>query len=329
MRPAYLVGRTWPFLLIALFNSSCANPRLQAYRDDHLLDTYRYVLGESYTQVDGINMCYQEYGQGDTVLILPGLGTSIDFWQATLPVLAKHFHVVALDLPGFGKSDKPDASYELSWICDKIVAFLNDRGLDHVSVIGGSMGGHLGLMLALDHADRVDKLVVMGATGNWPPPGPLLDVSLRLWWNERVVADYLRGHWADIFPKMCKHETELSRQLLRYQMALRADGARYALEGRASARALRSIFYASCRDQLANISMPVFLIWGDADQIHPIKDARYMHEKIPHSFLVIVPDSGHEVMMDQPEKFNEYVTSFLKNGTPFEHGVAQSHDAIH
>jgi 4,5:9,10-diseco-3-hydroxy-5,9,17-trioxoandrosta-1(10),2-diene-4-oate hydrolase len=286
------------------------------------VNEYRYALGEKYAEVEGLKLCYQDIGQGETVVIIPGLGTSIDFWQLNIPTLAGQFRVAAVDPPGFGKSDKPDASYELSWMNSKILAFLDARGVGRFSVIGGSMGGHLALLLALDYPDRVNKLVMMGSTGDWPPPGPLLEGGLRALWNEQLVTDYLRGSWPDVFHKIIQHPTAMTEQLLRYQMALRADYDRFWPEGRASARAIRSIFFSSCRDRLADVRVPALLIWGASDQIHTADHARFMHERIPNSSLVIVGDSGHEVMIDQTEQFNAAVVSFLKTGFPGGPAVA-------
>jgi pimeloyl-ACP methyl ester carboxylesterase len=302
-------------LLLNLAGVSCTNLHLARYRDDRLLAEYRYALGEQYLEVDGLRLCYQELGQGPPVLILPGLGTSIDFWQLNVPTLAEHFRVIALDPPGFGKSDKPDASYELPWIQQGVLAFLDAKQIERTSIIGGSLGGHLGLLLALDHPERVDKLVMMGSTGAWPPPHLLLDVGISLLWSEWLISDYLRGHWPEIYALMFKHESEVTHRLFRYQMALRANGARYAPEGRAASRALRSIFFHSCRDRLGELSVPLLLIWGESDRIHPPEEGLYIRRHAPDARLVIVPEAGHEVMMDQPEAFNRLMIAFLQGGT--------------
>jgi pimeloyl-ACP methyl ester carboxylesterase len=294
--------------------ASCTDVRLARYRDERLLNQYHYALGEQYVDVGGLRLCYQEQGVGEPVLILPGLGTSIDFWQLNAPVLAERFHVLALDLPGFGKSDKPDASYDLAEICERIVAFLDAKGLQRVSIIGGSMGGHIGLLLALSHPERVDKLVMMGSTGDWPSPGPLLNLALTALWNDTLVTDYFRSAWPGIYARMSLRQTPMTQRLFRYQMANRVDARRFAAEGRAAARALHSIFYSSCRDRLGEVQAEVLLIWGEADHIHGVDDARYFHEHLPHSQLVIVPQAAHEVMIDQPEVFNRIVAAFLHGG---------------
>jgi pimeloyl-ACP methyl ester carboxylesterase len=316
---------SWPFLrrgtlLCALIAAapgvvSCTDLNLLEYRDDALLARHRYALGEKYIDVGNLTLCYQERGQGDPVLILPGLGTDIDFWQLNVPALAERYHVLAVDLPGLGKSDKPDASYELPWICDRIVAFLDAKDLQRVSIVGGSLGGHLALLLALNHPDRVDKLVLMGSVGAWLEPDFLLSMLLRVLWNEWLVADYARANWPEIYGKMLMRETELTRELFRYQMAVRAAPHRYMPEGRALARALRSIFYHSCRQRLSEVQMPVLLVWGESDEIHPVEEGLFMRQHLPDARLVVIPDAAHEAMIDQPELFNRVVLEFLEYGT--------------
>jgi pimeloyl-ACP methyl ester carboxylesterase len=294
---------------------------LSKYRDPKLLETHRYCLGEKYIDVDGIRMCYQEQGAGPDVVILPGLGTSIDFWQQNIPSLAERFHVMAVDPPGFGKSDKPDSSYDLLWICDRVIGFLKAKGIERASFIGGSMGGHLAMLIALKNPEMVERLVLMGASGTWEPPGPLLSLTLRTLYSEAIITDHLRRNWPTIFPRMFVSHTPVTEDLFRYQMALKADEARYGPEGLAMARALRSIFFHSCRASASRIQAPVLLIWGEHDEVHFPAAAAVLRERIPDSRLVVVPDAGHEVMVDQPQVFNRTVSRFLAGGT---HVIADS-----
>ena len=224
--------------VLALSCTSCTDLLLARYRDDALLARHTYRLGQEYLDLGDLTLCYQEVGQGDPVIILPGLGTSIDFWQLNVPSLAEHFHVLAMDLPGFGKSDKPDASYDLLWLSRQVLAFMDAKQIERAHFIGGSMGGHLGLLLALHHPDRVGKLVIMGSSGMWPHPGGLADLALKTLWSEWLVADHLRRAWPDIYWKLSRRQPPITHDLFRYQMAVRADSRRYAPEGRAAARAL-------------------------------------------------------------------------------------------
>ena len=294
--------------------SGCTELMLASYRDDEFLDDYQYVLGEQYLEVNGLRVCYQEYGQGDTVVILPGLATSIDFWQLTIPELARSYHVIAIDPPGFGKSDKPRLAYDLTWVCDQVVAFLDAKQIKHASFIGGSLGGQFAMLIALNHPERIDRMVLMGSSGAWPEPGFLLAGAFKTLWSDAVVVDHMRRTWTQTFPKLFLHHGPVVQRLFRYQMALRANLRAYWPEGRASSRAMRSIFFHSCLDWLADIHQPALLIWGAHDEIHPREEGAALEAGLPDARLVVVADAGHEVMLDQPETFNHLVLSFLQGG---------------
>ncbi len=295
----------------ALLGAACTNLQLRPYRNDDLLEHHRYALGEQYIEVEGLRVCYQEMGSGPTLLIIPGLCTSIDYWQQNIPALAEHYHVVAFDPPGFGKSDKPEASYELAWITERIRAFMDAKNIPRATLMGGSLGGQLGLLLALEHPERVERLVLMGSSGAWTPTGPLLNLGIRLGWSDGIVTDHLRRNWPHTFRSIVKHDTPVAQGLLRYQMAVRANDDLYAPEGRAASRALRSIFYTYCRERLPEVRVPVLLIWGQADVMHPLREALYFYRHLPNARLVIAPRTSHEVMLDEPRQFNKWVLGFL------------------
>lgn len=309
-------------LLAGASSVSCTDVLLSRYKNEQLRTQYRYALGEQYVEVDGLKLCYQEQGQGEPVVILPGLGTSIDFWQLTIPALSKQHRVLAMDLPGLAKSDKPDVSYDLDWMTDRIAALLDAKQVYRAHFIGGSMGGQLVMMFALKYPERVDKVVLMGTSGVWPKPGILLDFGLKYLWSATIVTDHMRRNWPDIFVRIVKHQTPVARRILAYQMSVRAVGSAFRAEGRAAASALRSIFYHSLRDRLGEIRNPTLLIFGESDPIHVPADGRYMADHMPNAKLVVVPDAAHEVMLDQPEVFNSLVASFL--ASPSESGVGST-----
>lgn len=353
-------GQFWrPFKLTVAFlvvwGAGCApmtDILLIGYRNQEAINNYRYALGEQYIEIDGMTLCYQEFGPDQlpdqtasadparsghlrisprddspsatlatnstghsrpVLLLLHGVGTSSDFWQLNIPAFARDYRVLALDLPGFGNSDKPDASYELTWLCEKILAFLDAKQVDQAHVLGASMGGHLSLMLAMDHPDRFQTLTMVGSCGAWEHPTPLLDWAFNTFWNEYIVTDHLRRTWANTFDRIFLYKNEITDRIFRYQMALRADATLFQKEGRASTRSLKSIFYSSRRDRLHDVQQPVLLIFGEGDFVHPPEDGVYLHQHIPRSILHIVEGANHEVMADRPDFFNETVLAFLRD----------------
>ncbi len=299
---------------MCIASASCTDLVLAHYRQDQLVRDHRYALGEEYAQVGDLKLCYQEQGQGPNLLILPGLCTNIDYWQLNIPVLAKRYHVWAVDPPGMGKSDKPEASYDLLWICDYIVRFMDQMHIERTSLMGGSMGGQLALLIALKHPERVEKLILMGSSGEWPPPSALVSLALWTLWNEYLVTDHLRRNWPTIFRDMFIRQTPFTQDLLEYQMAVRANEGLYRAEGRATARSMRSIFFHSCAGKLNNFNKPTLLVWGEFDKWHLRSEAERFKAELPDCRLAIIPNSGHEVMVDQTQVFNDLVLAFLDDG---------------
>jgi 4,5:9,10-diseco-3-hydroxy-5,9,17-trioxoandrosta-1(10),2-diene-4-oate hydrolase len=293
---------------------SCTDILLTPYRQDRLAREYHYTLGEQYAEVNGLKVCYQQQGDGPDLVIIPGLGTNIDFWQQAIPAIAPHCRVWAMDPPGFGRSEKPDASYDLPWMCDQVLAFMDAMHIEKATLMGGSLGGHLALLIAINHPQRVDRLILMGSCGAWPAPGPLLTTAIHLLWNDAVVADHMRRNWPDIYRRMFIRQTEITQRIFRFQMAVRANAAVYLPEGRAESRALRSIFFNTCCGRLPQVRQPALLIWGESDHFHLLSEAHRLRRDLPNSRLVVVPDCGHEVMCDQPEVFNNLVITFLTGG---------------
>lgn len=298
-----------------LVGASCTDLQLRKWRNEAVIEEYRYELGEQYIDIGGMRLCYQEYGSGETIVMLPGLGSNIDLWSDTIEILAGQYHVLAVDPPGFGKSDKPDGTYEITWMAERIVDFLDAKSVARATIVGQSMGAHLAVIIADRHPERVNKLVLEGSIANWPPTGFLLAGGFQLFWSDSIFVDHLRRNWPSIMSKLSAHDSPKREAVLRYQMAVRADLQRYRPEGVSSSRTLKSILLTSLRSSLANICIPVLLIWGIEDEIHSTSNGRELRRLLPDSRLVVIPDAGHSAMLDQPGEFSRLVQRFVEGGT--------------
>ena len=122
----------------------------------------------SYVDAGGIKTNYLEAGAGPPVVLVHGSGpgvTAYANWRLTIPDLAPHFRVLAPDMAGFGFSDKPDVVANMARWVGQLTGFLDALGIERASVVGNSFGGGIGIRLAVDHPDRVDRLVLMGSVG--------------------------------------------------------------------------------------------------------------------------------------------------------------------
>ena len=122
----------------------------------------------------GYRLHYLEAGRGSPVVLLHGLGADSRVWRQVLPDLAANYHVYALDLPGFGQSEKPEIAYRVGTLADSASAFIDAAKINAPVVVGHSLGGWAAALLAMRHPDRLGKLVLVDAAGYGDEPGQLI-----------------------------------------------------------------------------------------------------------------------------------------------------------
>src|SRR5688500_16261649 len=126
----------------------------------------RTPLPLQHVEVDGIDVAYVDSGgDGPPIVLVHGLSSSIGFWEYQVPTLARTHRVLALDLPGYGASGRPDAPCTPPWYADLVAGFMDAVGVPSAVVMGHSMGGQIALTLALDHPGRVEALVLSAPAG--------------------------------------------------------------------------------------------------------------------------------------------------------------------
>ncbi len=120
---------------------------------------------EKYITVEGTKIRYIVEGAGPPLLLLHGYGEFLESWDLNLRPLSQHYQVYAMDLPGHGLSDKPKVAYNLSFFTRFMTNFMQALGIEHASLIGHSMGGHISLSVAINFPKKVDSLVLETSAG--------------------------------------------------------------------------------------------------------------------------------------------------------------------
>ena len=130
---------------------------------------------DRYVQVDGLRVRFWAKGEeGSALLLIHGLGASIETWKDNIHVLAQDHRVYALDLPGNGRSDKPPAPYSLADLAQFVREFMRVEGIERASLVGNSVGGAVSMQFAIQFPDQVDKLVLVDSAGLGKQVGLLL-----------------------------------------------------------------------------------------------------------------------------------------------------------
>jgi len=247
--------------------------------------------------VFGQQIAYYESGRGRTVVLLPNLTWDSHAWSQNLPALSAKYHVIALDLPGTGESDKPFIEYKMDTWTDFIAEFLRQKRIPKATIVGAVMGGALAVQFALDHPDMSEGLVCAASNSgpgkhegglrpeNWPSLAGTKRTLLASFHDKSLVTDALVR--------------------ARFEDRLRVD------DGYAVARHLADHRVPYSVNELSAIRVPALFVWCREDEITPLKWGEDFASAVPGAQLAVIAGCGHLPNLEKPEEFNQAVIEFL------------------
>jgi pimeloyl-ACP methyl ester carboxylesterase len=259
----------------------------------------------------GQDLFWIDEGQGYPLVLIHGLGASGFSWRHNLPVLSRHFRVLAPDLPGHGRTlGAPGADYSLPGLAALVAWGLQERGVKRAAVAGNSLGGSLALELAHDYPEMVSHLILL-APGAGVKRFPLIFYPLRLPLLGRLAALGL-GPW--ILPlalRLAYHRRDLitPEVLAGYAPPYRNPRQRQTL--RELCRQLEIVPLPTVAAMLRGIRQPTVLIWGIEDRILPVKLGCWTLAHLPQAQPVFLPGVGHAPQEEAPDRVNEIIIAFL------------------
>jgi len=290
------------------------------------LRTVRELTPElEFRTIHGYKRAFRVAGSGPAILLIHGIGDNSTTWSTVQSKLAQRFTVIAPDLLGHGKSDKPRADYSVAAYANGMRDLLSVLDIDKVTVVGHSLGGGVAMQFAYQFPQLVERLILVGAGG------VTKDVNIAL-----RVASLPMGSEALAFLR-------LPLVLPAMQVVGRVAGTLFGSTGlgrdipdvlriladlpeptasSAFARTLRAV--VDWRGQVVTMldrcyltqSVPVQLIWGSADSVIPVSHARMAHAAMPGSQLEIFEGSGHFPFHDDPDRFVEVLEQFISSTEP-------------
>jgi 2-hydroxy-6-oxo-octa-2,4-dienoate hydrolase len=257
----------------------------------------------------GIKTNYLEAGSGAAVVLVHGSGpgvTAYANWRLTIPGLAEHLHVYAPDMVGFGFTERPDGiDYSMRTWVDQLVAFLDSLDLDRVSLVGNSFGGALALRLAVEHPERVDRLVLMGAAG---VVFPLTDGLDAVWGYEPSVENMRR--LLDIFADNRELVTDELAEV-RYRASVE-PGVHESFSAMFPAPRQRCVeALATPEERIAAIPHETLLVHGRDDRVIPLENSIRLLGLIDRSELHVFGRCGHWTQIERAAEFNALLARFL------------------
>jgi pimeloyl-ACP methyl ester carboxylesterase len=234
--------------------------------------------------VNDIRMYYEIHGDGVPLILLHGGLGSTASWKNQIPVLSRDYQVIAVDSRGHGRSTLTEQRISYTLMTSDVVALMDYLDIEKAHILGWSDGGIIGLELAINHPERLNKVIAFGA--NYNPAGVRADVG-----ENQKISDYIENAAEDY--------RTLSPDPKRWDEFLENIGQMWASEPNITA------------EQLGTITVPVLILDGDNDEFVYTEHTRDMARLIPTATLTLIPGAGHFAFGERPEETNEVILEFL------------------
>lgn len=269
-----------------------------------------------FADVDGVRVHYQEAGDEDApaIVLIHGFASSTLVWSKVFLRFAEEgYRVIAVDMLGYGYSAKPrNGEYTIAGQAKLLTRLLDCLGIPRAIFVGSSYGGAVAATCALDHADRVEKLVLVGTVNN----------------NRPLAFKLMRVFGSPVFGDVVSPLLIGSRRLLRRRMKRVYDRHAWVLDERrvearhlplraastqrAIIRTVRGWDAERISREAHLIRQPTLLLWGENDQEIPLADGERLHAAISGSRLIVFLNCGHLPHEEYPEAFTNVVIDFCR-----------------
>ncbi len=270
-------------------------------------------MDENYVETAGVRVFCRRAGAGkDVIFLLHGFGASSYSWRHLVAPLSQARTVYAFDLPGFGRSDKPeDFDYSFAGFTRWVLAFMDQHGIEKASFAGNSMGGAIATRLAIEHPHRVERLALLG-TPTYLHNHPWLTWPLR-WPVIGTIYEWLLGPWAVamVAPTAFHDRKHVTRELLdEYGLSLKTAAGRSAV-----AKFMRNAIPPDARALMArykDLALPILVMRGEHDTVIDARSAARFVKEVRRGRLLSVPDCGHAVQEERPDVVVPALLEFLE-----------------
>ncbi|TQL48502.1 3-oxoadipate enol-lactonase [Homoserinimonas aerilata] len=247
-----------------------------------------------------------ENSSGPALVLGPSLGTSSTvLWARAVALLAPHFSILSVDIPGHGESPAATESFTVGELADAVVATAADAGFEHFFYAGVSLGGQIALELALRHPERVDAVSIICSSAK---------VGQADAWHERAATVRAQGSAVMVAgsasrwfaPGFIEEQPEHAGALL--NSLAHADDNSYAL-------CCEALAASDIRDRLPQLAVPTLALWGELDGVIPPVEARAVAEGVQQGTGIEIAGAAHLAPIERPEAVADALLGFFRKGT--------------
>jgi pimeloyl-ACP methyl ester carboxylesterase len=243
----------------------------------------------------------------ETILLVHGYGATIHSYEPILAELAKQFRVIALDLPGFGKSDRLEGDYSPMALAEVLVKVLDKKGIAQAHVVGNSWGASIALAFSLSHPDRLRKLIIISGFMYEEQLLPLFIWARVSGLGEALFATFYRQAIGERL-----YINFLDPQLVTQDLV---DGVNKNMQREGTAAvalaAARGMRFSGYQDDYARIEADALLLWGREDRVTRLEFGERLSRQLHNSRLIVLSPCGHVLMWECRQDTLAALKSFL------------------
>ena len=258
---------------------------------------------------DDVRIYWEEDGDGEPLLLIMGLGYTLDMWHRVRPLLTQRFRVIVFDNRGVGRSDVPEPGYTLSDMAADAVAVLDAAGIESAHVLGVSMGGYIAQTLTIEHPERVRSLI-LGCTACGGPDAVIAEPEVLEALRARGAMEPAEGVRVMI-PYV--YDPSTPSEAIDEDLAIRL---RTFPSEKGYVGQLHAIMQLATWERLSEIAVPTLVIHGQSDRLVPHANGEDLARRIPGSRFVSLPNASHIFFTDQPDATMSAVNEFLDEVAP-------------
>jgi len=273
------------------------------------------LKARDYVAVGQERVYVHEQGQGPAVLLIHGYCGAADHWMMLQPALSRRFHTLAVDLPGFGRSDKYAGDYSPHALGERLFKLLDAKGIKRAHLVSHSWGTSIALAMALAHPDRVASVTLIGvwAYEDQMPPyivwsrAPGVGEALFALYFDQRLDDRMGLTFYNVDSYIDPHAIDLAREIL--------DRPGYMA---AALAAVRGMHYSEMQKRYRTLRQRVLIIHGEYDPVTRLPWAKRLNSELPDSRMVVIPNAKHMPMFTQAPKVLRALVPFLLGAEPDE-----------
>lgn len=257
-----------------------------------------------YVDNAGVKIYWESQGTGDPLLLIMGLGYTMDMWFRTEPVLSQRYRTIMFDNRGVGRSDVPPGPYPIATMAADAAAVMDAAGVARAHVVGVSMGGMIAQEFALQYPGRTRSLV-LACTTHGGPEAVLADAEVITTLMARGTMSAEEGIQAMI-PFI--YDPSTPRERIEEDLVIRR---RTFPTAQGYFAQVQGIFAFESLSRLAQIKAPTLVVHGESDRLVPSENGRRLARLIAGARLVMIPGASHIFPTDQPDIAHEAILAFL------------------